>query len=140
MVAVFSVAMTGDLELVVFEAHLRGGPLSHQLTDLGAHWAGEIFTAPRYRMSVLATVPPKPAITRVADDAEGASLMGHRWLLSPAALGLFLDALPAPMQLGKVEFDDGTWRTGFGCDGAAATGPDISSFGSWPAAIAAGAV
>ena len=132
--------MTGDLELVVFGAHLRGGPLSHQLTDLGAHWAGEIFTAPRYRMSVLATVPAKPAITRVSDDAEGASLMGHRWLLSPAALGLFLDALPAPMQLGKVEFDDGTWRTGFGCDGAAATGPDISSFGSWPAAIAAGAV
>ena len=140
MVAVGSVAMTGDLELVVFGAHLRGGPLSHQLTDLGAHWAGEIFTAPRYRMSVLATVPPKPAITRVADDAVGVSLMGHRWLLSPAALGLFLDALPAPMQLGKVEFDDGTWRTGFGCDGAAATGPDISAFGSWPAAIAEGAV
>ena len=46
----------------------------------------------------------------------------------------------APMQLGKVEFDDGTWRTAFGCDGAAATGPDISEYGSWPAAIAAGAV
>ena len=61
-------------------------------------------------------------------------------MLSPAALGLFLDELPAPMQLGKVEFDDGTWRTGFGCDGAATTGPDISSFGSWAAAIAAGAV
>ena len=56
--------MTGDLELVVFGAHLRGGPPSHQLTDLGAHWAGEIFTAPRYRMSVLATVPPKPARNR----------------------------------------------------------------------------
>jgi allophanate hydrolase len=48
--------------------------------------------------------------------------------------------LPAPMQLGKVEFDDGTWRTAFGCDGAAATGADISAYGSWPAAIAAGAV
>jgi allophanate hydrolase len=45
------------------------------------------------------------------------------------------------MQLGKVEFDDGTWRTGFGCDAAAgATGVDISSYGSWPAAVAAGAV
>ncbi len=61
-------------------------------------------------------------------------------LLSPAALGTFLAALPAPMQLGKVEFDDGTWRTGFGCDGSAATGPDISGYGSWPAAVAAGAV
>ncbi len=140
MAAVGWTTMADYLELVVFGAHLRGGPLSHQLTDLGAQWAGEIFTAPRYRMSVLATVPPKPAITRMPGGAEGASLMGHRWLLSPAALGLFLDALPAPMQLGKVEFDDGTWRTGFGCDGAAASGKDISSFGSWPAAIAAGAV
>ena len=132
--------MTEYLELVVFGAHLRGGPLSHQLTDLGARWADEITTAPRYRMSVLPSVPPKPAITRVPEGTAGASLMGHRWLLSPAALGLFLDALPAPMQLGKVEFDDGTWRTAFGCDASAATGPDISEYGSWPAAIAAGAV
>jgi allophanate hydrolase len=44
------------------------------------------------------------------------------------------------MQLGKVEFDDGTWRTAFGCDGSAATGKDVSSYGSWRAAIAAGAV
>jgi allophanate hydrolase len=112
----------------------------HQLTDLGARWAGELTTAPRYRMSVLPTVPAKPAVTRVPDSDQGVSLLGHRWLLSPAALGRFLAVLPAPMQLGKVEFDDGTWRTGFGCDGAATTGPDISSFGSWAAAIAAGAV
>jgi allophanate hydrolase len=132
--------MTDELELVVFGAHLRGGPLSHQLTDLGAQWVGEIVTAPRYRMTVLSTSPPKPAITRVPEASDGAALLGHRWLLSPAALGLFLDALPAPMQLGKVEFADGTWRTGFGCDGSAATGKDISSYGSWPAAIEAGAV
>ena len=132
--------MSEELELVVFGAHLRGGPLAHQLTDLGAQWAGEITTAPRYRMQVLATDPPKPAVTRVPDGAEGAALMGHRWLLSPRALGLFLAALPAPMQLGKVEFDDGTWRTGFSCDASADTGPDISRYGSWPAAVAAGAV
>jgi allophanate hydrolase len=139
-VDVWPLAVADSVELVVFGAHLRGGPLVHQLTDVGARWAGEITTAPRYRMSVLPTVPAKPAITRVADGAAGAALLGHRWLLSPAALGRFLAALPAPMQLGKVEFDDGTWRTAFGCDGAAATGPDISAFGSWPAAIAAGVV
>ena len=127
-------------ELVVFGAHLRGGPLVHQLTDLGARWAGEVTTSPRYRMTVLPTTPAKPAITRVPDGPTGAALSGHRWLLSPAALGRFLAALPAPMQLGKVEFDDGTWRTAFGCDGSAATGTDISSYGSWPAAVAAGAV
>jgi len=139
-VDVWPLSVAASVELVVFGAHLRGGALVHQLTDLGARWAGELTTAPRYRMSVLPTVPAKPAVTRVPDGASGAALLGHRWLLSPAALGRFLAALPAPMQLGKVEFDDGTWRTAFGCDGAAATGPDISSYGSWPAAIAAGAV
>jgi len=54
-----------------------------------------------------------------ADGEPGTALSGHRWLLSPAALGRFLAALPAPMQLGKVEFDDGTWRTAFGCDASA---------------------
>lgn len=132
--------MTDALELVVFGAHLRGGPLAGELTDLGAEWAGEVRTAPRYRMSVLSTTPPKPAVTRVRDGEEGVSLLGHRWLLSPAALGLFLAALPAPMQLGKVEFDDGTWRTGFCCDASAAVGPDISAYGGWSAAVAAGAV
>ncbi|MDT5015939.1 MAG: allophanate hydrolase, partial [Mycobacterium sp.] len=137
---IWPLAVAESVELVVFGAHLRGGPLVHQLTDQGARWAGEVTTAPRYRMSVLPTVPAKPAITRVSDGEPGAALSGHRWLLSPAALGRFLAALPAPMQLGKVEFDDGTWRTAFGCDASAATGPDISKYGSWPAAIAAGAV
>jgi allophanate hydrolase len=137
---VWPLTVADHTELVVFGAHLRGGPLAHQLTDLGARWAGELTTAPRYRMTVLPTAPPKPAVTRVPDGATGVALHGHRWLLSPAALGRFLAALPAPMQLGKVEFGDGTWRTAFGCDGSAATGKDISSYGSWPAAIAAGVV
>ena len=136
---VWPLSAANPVELVVFGAHLRGGPLTHQLTDLGSRWAGEITTAPRYRMTVLPTVPAKPAITRVPDDAPGTALYGHRWLMSAAALGRFLAALPAPMQLGKVEFDDGTWRTAFGCDAAAATGTDISAYGSWPTAVAAGA-
>jgi allophanate hydrolase len=139
-VDVWPLAAADAVELVVFGAHLRGGPLAHQLTELGARWAGEVVTAPRYRMSVLPSVPAKPAVTRVPDGTQGAALSGHRWLMSPAALGRFLAALPAPMQLGKVEFDDGTWRTAFGCDASAATGADISSYGSWPAAVAAGAV
>ncbi|WP_428368092.1 allophanate hydrolase-related protein [Mycolicibacterium sp.] len=138
--AAWPIPASGAVELVVFGAHLRGGPLVHQLTDLGARWMGEISTAARYRMTVLPTVPPKPAVTRVPDGTAGAALYGHRWAMSAAALGRFLTALPAPMQLGKVEFADGSWRTAFGADAAAATGADISSFGSWPAAITAGAV
>jgi allophanate hydrolase len=139
-VEVWPLAAADVAELVVFGAHLRGGPLAHQMTDLGARWAGEVTTAPHYQMSVLPVTPAKPAVTRVPDGQSGTALLGHRWLLSPAALGRFLAALPAPMQLGKVEFDDGTWRTAFGCDAAAASGTDISAYGSWPAAVAAGAV
>lgn len=132
-------AVAEHVELVVFGAHLLGGPLVHQLTDRGARFAGEITTTPRYRMTALPTTPPKPGVTRVPDGVDGAPLTGHRWLLSPAALGRFLAELPAPMQLGKVEFADGSWRTAFGCDGSV-QGDDMSSYGSWTAAVAAGAV
>jgi allophanate hydrolase len=137
---VWPLATADVTELVVFGAHLRGGPLVHQLTDLGARWAGELVTSARYRMALLPSTPPKPGITR-RPDGGGTALKAHRWLLSPAALGRFLAALPAPMQLGKVEFDDGSWRTSFGCDGGAAdAGADISHYGGWAAAVAAGAV
>jgi len=128
-------------ELVVFGAHLRDQPLAHQLTDLGARWAGPVRTAPRYRLGAMKTTPPKPAVTRVAEAESGVAVAGERWLLSPAALGRFLAALPAPMHLGAVELDNGTWTTGFGCEGAAAdAATDISSHGGWKAALAADAL
>jgi allophanate hydrolase len=115
-------------ELVVFGAHLTGMPLNHQLTALGARFAGEVATAPAYRMYELDTQPPKPLVVRTGD---GASLPGERWLLSPAALGEFLTALPAPMTLGKVELADGTWATGFVANEPA--GEDITAKGGWRA-------
>ena len=136
---VWPLAVAEHVELVVFGAHLLGGPLVHQLTDRGARFAGAVTTAPRYRMTALPTTPAKPGVTRVPDGVDGAALTGHRWLLSPAALGRFLAELPAPMQLGKVEFADGGWRTAFGCDGSV-QGVDVSSYGSWTNALAAGAV
>ncbi len=128
-------------ELVVFGAHLRGQPLAHQLTDLGARWVGAVRTAPHYRLAALDTSPPKPAVTRCPAGESGVSVAGERWLLSPAALGRFLAGLPAPMQLGRVELDNGSWTTAFGCEGAAAAaGKDIGEYGGWHAALAAGAV
>jgi len=128
-------------ELIVFGAHLRGQPLEYQLTDIGARWMGPVRTAARYRLAALDTTPPKPAVTRRPDGEAGTAVTGERWVLSPAALGRFLAQLPPPMQLGAVELADGTWHTAFGCDGAAAAaGKDISEYGGWPAALAAGAV
>jgi allophanate hydrolase len=120
-------------ELAVFGAHLRGQPLERQLTSRGARWGGAIKTAPRYQLYALDTVPPKPGLVRATDG--GAAIVGERWVLSPAALGGFLAELPTPMLLGKVELDDGTWITGFGCDHAApGQGRDITEYGGWLAA------
>ncbi|QLY32441.1 allophanate hydrolase [Nocardia huaxiensis] len=138
---VWPLAIAPAQELIVFGAHLRGQPLEHQLVELGARWGGPVHTAARYRLAALQTTPPKPAVTRVPDTESGVSIAGERWLLSPAALGRFLAALPAPMQLGAVELEDGTWHTGFSTAGAAAeAAKDISEYGGWKAALAAGAV
>ena len=123
---------TGGIDLVVFGAHLRGQPLNHQLTDLGARYAGDVRTAPEYRMFALPTEPPKPGVVR--DSARGISLVGERWTLSAAALGLFLAKLPAPMALGPVVLDTGEHVLGFHCDPqTAATGMDITLHRSWTA-------
>ncbi|WP_232718228.1 allophanate hydrolase [Gordonia metallireducens] len=106
------------IELAVFGAHMRGGPLTHELSERGARWAGEITTTPAYRLVALDTVPPKPGLIR--DPAVGRVIRGEVWRLSPAALGEFLAALPEPMMLGKVEVAAGEtgparWIVGFGC-------------------------
>ncbi|WHU48215.1 allophanate hydrolase [Gordonia sp. L191] len=103
----------GGVELAVFGAHMRGGPLTHELSGRGARWAGEVLTAPNYRLVKLDTVPPKPGLIR--DPECGAPIHGERWILSASALGEFLAALPEPMMLGRVELSDGRWVVGFGC-------------------------
>lgn len=123
------------VELAVFGAHLRGQPLDHQLISRGARWVGPIKTAPNYQLFALDTEPPKPGLIRNCQG--GSTIVGEQWSLSPAALGEFLADLPAPMMLGKVELDDGTWITGFGCDHSApAAGRDITEHGGWLAAMA----
>ncbi|MGX5715566.1 allophanate hydrolase [Arthrobacter sp. MAHUQ-56] len=115
--------------LVVVGAHRKGQPLAPQLEELGAFWDGPVRTAARYRMVSLDTVPPKPGVYRSDDGAE---LAGERWLLSPAALGRFLAALPEPMLLGSVQLSDGSTAVGFACDAvAAASGEDITAWGDW---------
>ncbi|GGN83915.1 putative amidase [Actinoplanes lobatus] len=116
--------------LLVVGAHLRGQPLEHELVTRGARWAGPVKTAASYELRALPTTPPKPGLVRTGPD--GAPIDGELWLLPVAALGGFLAALPAPMNLGPVELDDGRWVTGFGCAAdAAATGADITGYGGW---------
>jgi allophanate hydrolase len=120
------------IELFVAGAHLSGMPLNPQLTERGARLVGEAQTAAKYRLYALATEPPKPGVVRVA--ADGASLPGELWALSPAALGTFLAAIPQPMALGEVELDDGRTVVGFLCEPLALEGAeDITAYGGWRA-------
>ncbi|NMD56328.1 MULTISPECIES: allophanate hydrolase [Tsukamurella] len=109
--------LAGAVDLAVFGAHLRNQPLEHELTSLGAYWAGEIRTADEYRLVALATTPPKPGL--VHDTEHGRGIRGELWRLPPAALGTFLARLPAPMTLGSVNLDDGRAVVGFGCQASA---------------------
>lgn len=125
------------IALFVAGAHLSGMPLNHQLTERGARLLGEARTAPRYRLFALDTEPPKPGVVRV--EADGASLPGEVWALSPAALGTFLAAIPQPMALGEVELEDGRTVVGFLCEPIALEGArDITAAGGWRAYVGGG--
>jgi allophanate hydrolase len=53
-------------------------------------------------------------------------------------VGSFLAGIPAPLGLGTLELEDGTWEKGFICEGHAAQGArDITSLGGWRAFLAA---
>lgn len=122
----------GLVELVVAGAHLRGEPLEGQLADLGAVWDRTTTTAPTYRLWALAdSNPPKPALVH---DADGSSIEVDVWRLDPAALGQFLQLVPAPLALGTVTLVDGSEVTGFVAEPRALEGAlDITALGGWRA-------
>lgn len=129
--------------VLVFGAHLRGQPLHHELTRLGARWVGPVGTAPDYRMLALAG---RPLVYAVA-PGTGGELAGEEWLLTPHALGQLLLSVPAPLGLGRVRTSDGRELIGFlGQPGAVPPpdhpdGPiDVTHLGGWRTALAAGAV
>jgi allophanate hydrolase len=87
-------------------------------------------TAPVYRLHALPTTPPKPGLVRTVEG--GTAIDAELWTLPVDGFGAFVDGVPAPLTIGRVELDDGTTHPGFLCeDTATAAAPDISSYGSW---------
>jgi allophanate hydrolase len=119
------------LNLVVCGAHLSGLQLNHQLTDRGGHLVSKIRTAPRYRLYALPGGPPhRPGLIR--DPEGGAAVEVEVWHLPLDQVGGFLAGIPAPLGLGSVELEDGTWEKGFICEGYATAGAhDITHLGGW---------
>jgi allophanate hydrolase len=90
-------------------------------------------TANQYRLYALpGTVPPKPGLKRV--EAQGAAIAVEVWDIPLAQVGSFLALIPSPLGLGKLELADGTWVTGFVCEGYALDAAlDVTAHGGWRA-------
>jgi allophanate hydrolase len=131
-----SVVNDGLIRVVVCGAHLQGLPLNHQLSERGARLIAATCTAPRYRLYALAGGPPlRPGLVRVASG--GAAIEVEVWELPLAELGGFIVDIPAPLGIGTVELEDGTWHKGFICEPCALdNAADITACGGWRAWLA----
>lgn len=124
----------GQLRLAVVGAHLSGLPLNHQLTDRGARLVAQTQTAPKYRLYALPD-GRRPGLVRVEEG--GAAIACEVWELTATRFGSFVDAIPAPLGIGKVELADGTVVNGFICEPIGVTGArDITEYGGWRAWLA----
>jgi allophanate hydrolase len=123
----------GFVTIAVCGAHMEGLPLNHQLRDRVGYFVRSARTAARYRLFALPGGPPqRPGLIRVSDGGEAIEL--EIWALPTEQVGSFIAGIPAPLGVGKIELESGTWVSGFICEGYAADGAaDISSYGGWRA-------
>ncbi|MEM9762004.1 MAG: allophanate hydrolase [Pseudomonadota bacterium] len=123
-----------EIEIAVCGAHMSGLPLNGQLTTLGGRFVRRAWTAPTYRFYALAGGPPaRPGLVRSA-PSSGASVALEVWSLPKAALGTFVEGIPAPLGIGTVELSDGAKVKGFICEASGAEGAtEITHLGDWRA-------
>ena len=121
----------GWVELAVCGAHLEGLPLNVQLLERGARLVKATHTSAHYKLYALAGGPPfRPGLIR--SEGAGSAIEVEVWTLPQAALGSFLQGIPQPLGLGKVELADGAWVTSFICEGyAVETAEEITQYGGW---------
>ena len=130
--------LRGDtVEMAVVGAHLSGQPLNHQLLERGGRLLRTCRTAPCYRLYALPnTTPPKPGLVRDATGA-GCAIEVEIWRLPLRHYGSFVAMIPAPLGIGGLELDDGSWVQGFLCESWILAGAEeISCFGGWRAWLA----
>jgi allophanate hydrolase len=121
------------IEIAVVGAHLQGMPLHSQLTERHANLIKSCKSAKSYRLFALPnTTPPKPGL--VKSKSNGAAIDLEVYAMPVSEVGSFLGLIPAPLGLGNIELDDGTWVKGFICEPYAIEGAkDISDLGGWRA-------
>jgi allophanate hydrolase len=129
----------GEVAVAVVGAHRSGMALNHELRALGARCPETVRTAPDYQLFALGeTEPRRPGLLRVA-AGTGSAIEVETWALSAEAFGRFVAAVPPPLSIGSIRLGDGRLVKGFLVEAEGVVGArNISSFGSWPAFVAAG--
>ena len=119
-----------SVKLAVVGAHLTGMPLNFQLTTRLGTLLKKTKSAPNYKLYALKnTIPPKPGLQC---DAQGQSIELEVWDIPIANFGAIVAEVPAPLGIGNVQLEDGTWVKGFICESYAIhDATDISHFGGW---------
>ena len=122
---------SSSTRLAVVGAHLKGMPLHSQLVERNARFIKSCKTAKRYQLFALAnTTPPKPGLVRVKEGGDQIDL--ELYDVPQETIGSFLNLIPAPLGLGTIELDDGSWVKGFICEPVGMIGAtNISHYGGW---------
>lgn len=123
--------LEGHIPVVVCGAHMSGLPLNHQLQDRGAYLLKTARTSARYEFYALPGGPPKrPGLVRVKEG--GGAIEVEVWAVPQQHFGTFVAGIPAPLGIGKVELEDGSFCSGFLCEAWAIEGAqNITALASW---------
>lgn len=123
----------GFTAIAVCGAHLEGMPLNRQLRDRGGYLIRCARTSAHYKLFALpGDLPKRAGLVRTRND--GASIEVEVWALSSCELGSFIEQIPSPLGLGRVELEDGQTVCGFLCEAwATSDALDITQFGGWRA-------
>ena len=131
-------ASNDRVRVAVCGAHMQGLPLNRDLVCRGARLVEATQTAPHYRLSALAATPDgtrRPGMRRVPDGGKAIEI--EVWEMSSLELGSFIETIPSPLALGKIELANGKWVTGFVCEPyGLESGRDITELGGWRAWLA----
>jgi allophanate hydrolase len=130
-------APKGVVPVAVCGAHLSGLPLNRQLTGCGAWLMQRSRTSPDYRLYALPGGPlRRPGLVR---DEHGSAIEVEVWAIPRDQVGGFLEQIPPPLGLGRVELESGQWVTGFICEARGLAGAEeVTHWGGWRNYLASG--
>lgn len=119
------------IDVAVCGAHMQGLPLNAQLTSRGAWRVAVTRTAPCYRLYALPGGPPsRPGLVRVAQQGEAIEV--EVWRMPREHFASFMQGIPAPLGIGRVQLAGGSEVPGFLCEACAVQdATDITWLGSW---------